>query len=266
MISKLIYKVPEKYKFIYSERNVELPDSINSEIQNNWEELINQGKKYTNGDLYTVSNIKYDNNHCLIFSFLKTNYAHFLYTLKQNFEGDNICRSIATSGLFITSDNYYVLGEMAKGTALAGKIKFIGGAISNEDIIDNEFSPLECIKREINEEIGLNLDDKYKVEEIKEDYIITRKNLSFINIYFKIKLKLSSKEITDLFNNYKEDLYKNNIESELESIILIKNEKISIDKFLDENKNRVIEYMKDLFLVETGVNEARHFEEDIISY
>lgn len=45
MLSNSIYSMLPKYKFIYEERNVELPNYLNREIKNNWNELINSGKK-----------------------------------------------------------------------------------------------------------------------------------------------------------------------------------------------------------------------------
>lgn len=262
MLSNSIYSMLPKYKFIYEERNVELPNYLNREIKDNWNELINSGKKYTNGELYTISSIKFENDNCLIFRILKTDYAHYLYTVKQDFQGEYICRSIATSALFITNDNYYVLGKMSSDTSLPGNIKFIGGAISKEDFIENELHPIEGIKREVKEEIGLDLDDKSKVESVNSSYFITIKNLSFINICFKIKLNLSSKEIIKLFDEHNENLYNQNMEQELDSIVLVKNDRENLNNFFTDNKGITMDYLEELFLVEMGINEARNFSDE----
>lgn len=263
MISDLIYNVPQKYKFVYDKKSVELPNCFKIAIQENWDELLNSGKNYTNGELYTVSSIEFDKDNCLNFNISKTDFAHYLYTVKQNFEGEHICRSIATSALFITSDNYYVLGKMSSSTSLADKIKFIGGAIDKDDFINNEFQPIECIKREVKEEIGLTLDDKSKVESINSSYFITRKNLSFINVCFRIKLNMSANKMVTLFNRHNESLHNQNLEQELDSIVLLKNEKNEINNFISNNKDKIIDYMEALFLVELGTNKARNFYDEI---
>lgn len=259
MFSNLIYKMVPNYKFIYAGKNIELPNIIKTRIQNYWNELIESGKKYTNGKIYTISNISLDDNDCLIFRIGETNFAHYLYTVKMNFQGEYICRSIAASALFLTNDNYYVLGKMSSDTSLAGKIKFIGGAISKEDFIRNEFQPIECIKREVKEEIGLDLNNKVIVENMQPSCFITRKNLSFINICFKVKLNLSSNQVVALFNEHNVSLKNQNIEQEINSIILLKNQKNYVLEFLSDNEKNTIDYMKDLFLVELGIHQALSF-------
>lgn len=254
MISEIIYNYIES-NFNYSDEFVNLPNDIKTEIKNNWENLLSIGKNYTNGELFTVDTIKYEKG-ILDFNVKKTNYAHYLYSIKNNFNGYYLCRSIASNILPITFDNYFVLATMSKNTSLANKIKFVGGALSEEDRSVNTLNPLKCITRETYEELGLNISDNRNVLNIKPKYFITRKNLSFINTLFIANLNITAKDLLRLFNNYQLNLNNLNEESELSSLVFIKNDREEIKNFMIKYKDRLIDYLKEVFLVLINEREA----------
>ena len=103
------------------------------------------------------------------------------------------------------------------------------------------------------------MNNKVIVENMQPSCFITRKNLSFINICFKVKLNLSSNQVVALFNEHNVSLKNQNIEQEINSIILLKNQKNYVLEFLSDNEKNTIDYMKDLFLVELGIHQALSF-------
>ena len=180
MISKLIYDYYKKSVFRFDKSKLEMPEDVNSDISKNWEYINESGKKFINGDLFTISAIGVDEKKALNFTVKKTDYAHYLYSVKNDFSGKYICRSIASNILPITSDGYYILGVMAKNTSLSSKIKFIGGALSEHDLCEDRLEPLKCIKRETLEEIGLDINEKKDVLNLEPKYFVTRKDLLFL--------------------------------------------------------------------------------------
>lgn len=260
MNSKLIYDKVDKFKFLYSNSKVVLPEDIRKSIEENWNNLMESGKEYTNDEIFTVSDIMF-NDDTLEFIMKKTNFAHYMYTLKNNWEGEYICRSVAGSALMVTSDDFYVLCKMANYTSLGGKVKFIGGAISENDVYKDEIIPKKCVKREVLEEVGLDLNDKEKVNKTEHVYFITRKNLSFINTFFKVYLNMSSNELLLLFKEYDEYLKKNNLERELHSIVFVKKDKESVLNFIKENN--CVEYLEDTFKAELGIEKPKQFFDEM---
>ncbi len=254
MISELIYDYIN-CSINYNDMNVELPNEIIMKIRDNWTEYTTK-KKSTNGEIFTVDSINAVNN-IINFNVKKTTFDHYIYSVNNNFCGENICRSIASNILPLTSDNYYVLAVMSEWTSLANKIKFIGGAFSKEDICNNKFEPLRCIERETYEELGIAISNKDKVLSVEPKYFITRKNLSFINFLFIANLTYSSEDILRIFEQYKMFLHKDKQEVELESILLVKNDKSVIKSFINKNRGRLIDYMEEFFLVLTGEIDAR---------
>ena len=263
MLSELIYKYYEKCCFVYDKTHVKLSDEFSRDINKYWKELIDSGKKYENGEIFTVNDISVDRDGMLKFALNKTNYAHYLYSQKNNFEGDYVCRSIATNVLPITTDNKYVLGTMSNSTSLSNKIKFIGGSMSEDDFVQNRLETLKCAKREVMEEIGLDLNDKESVLSYEPIYFITRKNLSFINVLYLVHLNISSDQMRSNFENYKSHLIENDMEVELDSIELVENDLESNKAFITNNRNNLIDYMESVFNVIYRIEEPKNIISEI---
>jgi len=263
MVNKLIYKYHDKCNFVYDGTKVNLPEEIVKNIEKNWDEIIATGKPVTNGELFTINDIFMDNDGMLNFDVKKTNYAHFLYSVKNKFEGDYLCRSMAANVLPITTDNHFVLGVMDNWTVIPNSIKFIGGAMSIGDLFDNRLEPLNCARREMLEEIGIDIDDRKYVTSYEPIYFLTRKNLSFINVLYLVHLNLSSDELQGKFKEHKAYLAENKLEDELNSILLVKNDLVSNRLFIDNNRDRLIEYMESLFDVMYGIEEAKDIVNEI---
>ncbi|AUD63495.1 hypothetical protein BK010_07750 [Tenericutes bacterium MO-XQ] len=235
-----------KYEINLNDRYIKLPTEVNVQINLDWSTYITDNPQSFNGDLYTIEDIKYINDK-LVFEVYKTKYSHFIYTKNLNFKGENLCRSIASSVLITTSDDYLVFGKMSLNTTFKNIIKLIGGAFSNEDMKQNKENARNCALRELKEEVGLDY-NSYKGQ--LSDYLIaTRHNLSFINFIFLLKSKLTKSEITNLFETYKTRLINRGDYSELNSLVFVKNNKKDIINFLDNTENRLISYLKEVMLV-----------------
>ena len=76
-----------------------------------------------------------------------------------------------------------------------------------------------------------------------------------------MKLKINKKELENHFKKFKNNLIQNNKEVEIQDIILVHNDEISIYDFLEKNDENLIDYMKDFF--ETYFNRIEYgdFEE-----
>lgn len=259
MKEKKVYKY-EDIDFILQNEELQLPDDYISSMNENWKEEILKGRGYINGSIYTISGYNFDDMKKQIY-IQRTLYSHYLYSKKRKYDIYS-CRSMASNALFLTSDNYFVLGKMQNTTSLPGKIKFIGGSVEREDISTlNRVDITKCIRRECNEEIGINIDNEIYVEDLKPIAYITRTHLTFLNTLFFVKLLINKKELENHFKKFKNNLIQNNKEVEIQDIILVHNDEISIYDFLEKNDENLIDYMKDFF--ETYFNRIEYgdFEE-----
>lgn len=260
MKEKNIYKFID-IDFILKNEEIHLPQAYKEAMKKNWDRQMARGKKYKNGILYTITDYKFDEGKREIY-IQQTSYSHYLYSREGQFNIHS-CRSVASNALFLTSDNYFVLGKMQKTTSLPEKIKFIGGAVDKEDIGDfNRVDFKKCIKRECNEEIGIELTDERYVKKIEPLTYITRPYLTFVNVLFDVHVLMNKNEMEKNFKEFQMKLAAcGNKEIELQEIIFVHKDKDSVMKFLENSKNNLIDYMKDFFEAYFGICEYGDFED-----
>ena len=239
----LVYKYT-KSNFNYTEKKIDLPNEILVEIGNNWDKSKKKNKSLHNGEIFVIENVEFIKGQ-RNFNLVKSTYSHYLYSFKNNFVGNYGCRSVAVNLLPITMDGYYVLALMNVKTSMPNTIKFIGGAISNADLEIEKFNLYKSIRRETLEEIGIDLSDKKNVQNCEPIYFLTRKNLSTVIVLFKAVLELSKDELQDRFDKYIDRNIKSEIE--IQKIIFIKDDEKSLNKFMLDNKDCLIEYLPDTF-------------------
>jgi 8-oxo-dGTP pyrophosphatase MutT (NUDIX family) len=244
----------------YKEQFISLPDEVRTEIKKCWKDTLSSGRRYTNGELFTIASM-IDEGDCLDLSLYLTTYDHYIYSAKKNFVGRYICRSLAANILFLTSDGYYVLAVMSDRTSLPGKIKFIGGAFSKGDVKDGEIDAFHCIKREVKEEIGLDMENQNIFHHASPKYFVTRPNLSFLNILFVGALMIPQEELAAFFKEYKANTVSDDFE--LSDLYFLHNDSDSIKDFVAYNKQNFVSYMEELFLVLISEREAGNIKDKI---
>lgn len=143
--------------------------------------------------------------------------------------------------LLLTKDNYFVIGEMNNTTSIPYCLQIPGGGIEANDIHNGTINIDSNIKRELKEELNLDLDNiEYKIEFI-EYPDNTRNAYGFLAIG---KINQTKDELKQYFEEYKEYLIKNNLELEFNKLVFIKKENALQE--LDELSNYKRPYLRDL--------------------
>lgn len=231
----IISKFSNNVKVHYTNEKISLPSDYSEEVKKHWESLLNSGKNFFNGDIFTIYNIEANEDVINIFVGL-TDYAHFLYTLHKNKYEDNDCRIIHTSVLIQTSDNKFAIGEMNEDTAFPFKLQFIGGGIDKEDI-KGEFLDLEHnIKKEISEELGIEVENKNIVRSLNPCYLKSGGKSNFLSAIFKLELLIDEDEFKELLNKHNEGLALKREMQEIRSLIFIATEKKAVEEFINRDK------------------------------
>ncbi len=245
MKEKNIYRF-ENINFVLLNEEIQLPDKYKEAMDENWSNEIASGKTYTSGNIFTISGHNFDVEEKTIY-IQQSSYSHYLYSRKRAYDIYS-CRSMASNALFLTSDNYFVLGKMQNTTSLPGKIKFIGGSVDKEDIESSNKVNIEgCVKRECNEEIGIDITDKRYVEYVEPIAYITRPHLTFVNTLFYVRLSMSKNEMEKHFKDFQAKLMDAKEEIELSEVVFVHNDKESVKVFLEDKDSNLIDYMKDFF-------------------
>lgn len=237
---------------IFAYRNLEfsllnepllLPANYIDEINRNWENEKLNGKSYTNGKIYTMASFRITGDDICIF-LKESNFAHFLLSKKKQVN-HLTCRSVAANVLLLTSDGYLAFGKMSNQTSLSNITKFIGGAISDFDLVGNKIDTTKTISRELKEETGIDLFDDEIVANFRPIFFLTRPNFSFINTLFLVNLNVSSSLLKYLFINYRDFLSSVSVQSELSDLVFVENSYAAAVRFLKDEALHTIDYMGD---------------------
>jgi 8-oxo-dGTP pyrophosphatase MutT (NUDIX family) len=216
----------------YSNEKVILPKDYSDEVEKHWNLLLQSGEKFFRGDSYTITKMETNDDTVNIYVQL-TNYAHFLYTIHKNTYTEHDCRVIYTSVLIETSDKKFVLGEMNVGTAFPHKLQFIGGGIDKNDIKGNILDLEHNIKKEILEELGIDVKNKNVVKEVRPCFLKSGGDNNFLSAIFKMDLLIDEEQFGDMFNNYNESLISKGETPEIKSLIFIQADRRSVNGFIN---------------------------------
>ncbi len=163
---------------------MEISETIKNKINNYWKEFIKGKTGYWDGEIFAVTNI--DENDIEIG---KTKYSSLVYA---KYHKDIKIRSLFTSILLKTTDNKYVIIKNNHNI-----LNIIGGIADKTDFKNNIFYPDCCIKREVLEEIGIDLENKKQVLDYEMKYLKVPKNNEnyyTIGILYTGNLNYSSEE------------------------------------------------------------------------
>ena len=251
-----IFEAPLNFRVVDARQEISLPEKIKSNINKLWASKLATNSHLFNGPIYSIGEIV-SNNDYIDFNMYRSSYAHYLHSKSKDFIGDHICRSIAVSALLLTADNFYCLGMMSEHTSYPNVIQCPGGAIDKVDIKGNVFDTWATVYREVQEEIGLDLEDRILNSTKESKYLITRKNLSYIGIGYVIELSINKNQLENIFLLHNENSKGIN---ELQKLLFVRKDKESVLNFIEEKNIRKIDYLENLLLVDIGQEKCNKWE------
>lgn len=230
----------------FSNKSIELPVEWQKKVNVYWQSLIDSGKTYTRGEVFTVTqNEEKDDVHNILVE--KTDYAHYLYcqNIDPDMDGYGI-RVIFNSCFVETSDNKTIFGKMGEHTARAGIYQLAGGGIGNSDIKNGIFDLRGNIANELREELGIDIGDIERVKEFGEVYIKQGGKTKKIAVVFRVRLCQTADEFMEKYNTFMMDLKKNGEDPEFGAIVILDKSSENIYDFFNVHRNECDEYMEPL--------------------
>ena len=166
-MSKIV-KIDKPIVLKFEDRKIKLPNKLKDNIEKFWTKVIKENPNLYNGIDYVVESV-IENDSNIEMTVTKSNYAHYLYDERIGIKEETYrCCSPWGGILLLTIDNYFVIGEMDKTTSRPYCLQISGGGIDIKDIENGKINMVSNIKRELQEELNLNLDEiNYKIEFIE---------------------------------------------------------------------------------------------------
>lgn len=233
-----LYKINNNIRVCYTGRKVILPPKYIADCEAHWLSLMEAGKKYFRGDIFTVNEVTQAQDKITLTVEL-TDYAHFIYTVHKNVYEENDCRVIYTSVLVETADGKYVIGVMGEDTFAPQKLQLFGGGIDKSDLKGNEFDLKHSAKKEIGEELGINTNDEKIVKRFKPYLLKTGGISNFFSVIYKLDLLIDETSLIKRFEKHNKSLIIQGIVPELSSLLFVSADMKSIgDDIINDARDK----------------------------
>ena len=160
-----------------------------------------------------------------------------------------MCSSLVAECLLETSDNYYIVGELAENTSFPHCMQISGGSADNKDIKEGKIDVLNTIVRECKEELNIDLNDSNQVKNYEIKYLsLPTEDVHTYIIIAKGELNMTKDQMQEYYEKYLEYLKENNLEIEFGKIHFIKKGRVAEE--LEKLNNPKRNYVKSLLEIE----------------
>ena len=231
----------------FSNKTVVLPGEIQEKIDRYWQSLLDSGKSYRRGEVFTVTHVD-EQAESIEILVEKSDYAHYLYCQNIDSLGEYGVRIIHTAVLVLTTDNKVVFGKMGAHTARAGIFQLCGGGIDLNNLRGDIFDFDHNISNELGEELGIDVQDTLRVRSFTQKYLKPGGPTDKMTVIYEINLNESEVEFRERYEKFAQELRSNAENPEFDEIIsLAFDDTQGAARFFEENGQKCDEYMKPLF-------------------
>ena len=209
---------------------IQLNTNLKDKVNKYWKEFICERKGYWDGSFLSV--VRFDTQNSIL-EIGEAQYSWLIYSKNHN---DLDVRSLFVSILLKTLDNKYVIIRNNHN-----KINIIGGVADSKDLNGNYFSPEACLRRELFEELHLDLKNKKHILNYQIKYLKTPEPGRNYGIVYVGNLNFDSNSLLHYFSQVKDI-----IDNEIFNLLVLNSEEV-LQLDLTDND---ISYLKDLISYE----------------
>ncbi len=168
-----------------------------AEIEENWRHETKNNPHVFDGKVALLSELSYRDNRlagrCHI-----VRYATFMYW-RRNRQAENAGHAFAHAVL-VSSDGALVAIRMGSHTVNAGRVYFAAGSFELEDFRDGQVDVAYNMRREVKEEIGIDLADDTETEPGRRHYLLS--TASGTVIFRRYRARLTANQLINRINAF----------------------------------------------------------------
>lgn len=133
-----------------------------------------------------------------------TDYAHFLYSFRQiPIRHPAYVRVLCAVACLVTSDGYFLAGQMGMHTARPGWIQAVGGSAEPGEVVAGRFDAVSSAVRELREETGLDVEEPGLVADFGVAGYTQDERDGSVAIGVKILLNLTHRDAIARFQEFR---------------------------------------------------------------
>lgn len=153
---------PENVDVLYSPNRVPFNSTERSYIDKEWRKELKNKPLISDGKLFHVSKQDSILSHLILHTCMSS-FKEWIGTKGNNFKEliyyyqNNVIRPLSVGSMIVTSDNKWLIGRRQETYDFEGQYTLLAGYMDpDKDIVNSKPDPFFAIKREIEEETGIN--------------------------------------------------------------------------------------------------------------
>ena len=205
-----------------------ISDALEKKIKDNWDNFVKDKDDYWDGDLLAVTNYDSVNN---VIEVGRAKYSWLIYSSNNN---DLDINSLFVSILLRTIDGYYVIIKNNHD-----KFNIIGGMVEEIDLGSDKFNPDVCLRRELKEELNLDLDNKNHISYYEVKYFKEPKPGNNYGIVYRGVLNFNKSDFISYFEKCK-----SKFDGEISELLLLNKNEVKLLDLSDGGISYLSEMME----------------------
>ena len=190
---------------------IEISSDLRDKVQVFWNDFIQGKDGYWDGDLLSVTNYS-EEDHTI-----EVGKAKFSWLIYAKSHPGIDAHSLFVAILFQTLDGYYVITKNNHQ-----QLNMLGGIVEDEDIVTGTFHPDICLRRELKEELQLDLYAKEHVLTYQMKYLKVPESKGNYGVLYTGVLNFTKEEFKNYFIQGKK-----NFDHEITDIFLLTKEEVN---------------------------------------
>ena len=243
--------VPAVVRADVDARPLVLPQGIRRTIDAFWLEAAARNPSLFRGTVYTVTQVE-RRGRGLQVTLRPTDYAHHLYTTRVGLVPEYACRVLYAAGLVRTADGRLVFGEMAEGTANAGRLQGVAGGLDASDLREGALDLPGSLRREAREELGIDLDDGRIVQGWGARYLKEGGAANSLVVLYEITLAVPWLSLRERYDAFAQAIAAQGETPEFARLVVLEATPAAVERFLAEYPRRRVDYLEPLLRAACG--------------
>ena len=246
MLTVRIEKLTRNLTIRFNGESIRLPQNVQMKIDQYWQELMDNGRKYGRGEIFTIVK-KEETKKAIDVWVARTDYAHYLFDQDIGGLGEYRIRIIHAAALVISSDKKIIFGKMGSHTARAGIFQLCGGGLDSNDLRDGTLDLGYSIAKELEEELGIDISDTERIARFGRAYLKEGGRADKMIVIYRVDLTETGDEFLQRYNDFTDNILQKGELPEFASLAVLTQDKRSFKEFFTKKRERCSEYLMPLF-------------------
>lgn len=237
MASAVVYEsVPREISVTLKAESLTLAPAVQDVVDREWSRAVREHPDWFRGEVFSIAHMSLDPKRLGI-ELKRTDYAHYLATIRGLLDQSDACRVLYGAGIGRTADNYLVFGQMGRHTAYGGRLQGVGGGLDFADVNQNAVDVVGSVRRELAEELGL------VSAAIVPRWLKQGGPWDFVVLVCEVSLPLTLRQLLQQYRTFVRQVNDKGGVPEFEELVALKGSWSAVEDFLAADSRPRVDYL-----------------------